>query len=102
MLARQACIVLHDAGGAVVAIGDGRCGARDVAPGESTLIDASFVRISAAAVARWTYHIDYDLVQPAPAPALAVAPANRQRTVTGTAEALRSDASWDAVDLLRH
>ena len=40
----RASIVLFDRYDGIVALGDGRCNARDVAPGESTLIDASFVR----------------------------------------------------------
>jgi DNA-directed RNA polymerase subunit RPC12/RpoP len=84
----RASIVLFDRYDGIVALGDGRCSARDLAPGESTLIDASFVRLGTLPVARWTYHIDYELAQPAPSPALAVAPANRQQMVAGTAEPL--------------
>lgn len=97
----RASIVLLDGAGATVAIGDGRCRARDVAPGESTLVDASFVRIGAAPVASWRYHIDYELAQPSPAPLLQIASASRQHTVDGGAETIASTQSWDAVDLLR-
>ena len=94
-------IVLFDRYDGIVALGDGRCNARDVAPGESTLIDASFVRLGTLPVVRWRYHIDYELAQPAPSPALTVAPTNRQQTVVGSAEALGSNTTWDAADLLR-
>lgn len=97
----RASIVLLDRYDGVVALGDGRCSARDLAPGESALIDASFVRLGTLPVARWRYHIDYELAQKAPSPALAVAPANRQQTVVGSAEALGSNTTWGAADLLR-
>ena len=94
-------IVLFDRYDGIVALGDGRCNARDVAPGESTLIDASFVRLGTLPVARWslsTLTMSWPSQRPHP---LAVAPANRQQTVVGSAEALGSNTRWDVTDLLR-
>lgn len=102
--AMQSCranILLLDQRDTLVEIGDGRCRARDLAASESTTVDASFVRISAAPVASMRYHIDYELARPPPAPARIVASTGRHIVVAGTAEPLPSALSWDAVDLLR-
>ncbi|MBL8309116.1 MAG: hypothetical protein JNL19_01710 [Burkholderiales bacterium] len=97
----RASILLLDSANAPIAIGDGRCRVRDLPPGESTTVDASFVRFSGAAVAAMRYHIDYELTQPPPAPPRAVAAANREVMVAGAAERIATSQSWDAPDLLR-